>query len=45
LQIFQNDGLKWINNIKALKSKLRVRVDPKSVEIGYGEEAYYALSL
>ena len=41
---FIKNGLKWIHNIKALKSRLGVRVDSKLVEMGYDIQAYYALN-
>ena len=41
---FVKKGLKWIHNIKALKSILRVRLDSKLLEMGYDIQSYYAVN-
>ena len=41
---FVKQGLKWIHNIKALKSTIGVRLDSKLLEMGYDVQSYYVLN-
>ena len=41
---FIKNGLKWIHNIKALKSTLGIIQDSKLLEMDYDIQAYYAFN-